>query len=137
MVYTTGKPIVFVGVGQKYPHLKKLNVQTVISALMSWVKPVINFKDLMPHRLNIILTLINKKAKWSQRVRVRLLLPVIWFLTNQLLLKNTSQKSSPFLFSILEYRMDSQMLYASLKMMTTVSDKLFLNLYLETNWIKM
>ena len=34
MVYTTGKPIVFVGVGQKYPHLKKLNVQTVISALM-------------------------------------------------------------------------------------------------------
>ncbi len=35
MVYTTGKPIVFVGVGQKYPHLKKLNVQTVISALMN------------------------------------------------------------------------------------------------------
>jgi signal recognition particle receptor subunit alpha len=35
MVYTTGKPIVFVGVGQKYPHLKKLNVQTVVSALMS------------------------------------------------------------------------------------------------------
>jgi len=26
MIYTTGKPIVFVGVGQKYPHLKKLNV---------------------------------------------------------------------------------------------------------------
>jgi hypothetical protein len=26
MVYTTGKPIIFVGVGQKYPHLKKLNV---------------------------------------------------------------------------------------------------------------
>jgi signal recognition particle receptor subunit alpha len=35
MVYTTGKPIIFVGVGQKYPHLKKLNVPTVISALMS------------------------------------------------------------------------------------------------------
>jgi len=35
MVYTTGKPIVFVGVGQKYPHLKRLNVQTVITALMS------------------------------------------------------------------------------------------------------
>lgn len=35
MVYTTGKPIVFVGVGQKYPHLKKLNVQTVVNALMS------------------------------------------------------------------------------------------------------
>jgi signal recognition particle receptor subunit alpha len=34
MVHTTGKPIVFVGVGQKYPHLKKLNVQTVIHALM-------------------------------------------------------------------------------------------------------
>lgn len=34
MVYTTGKPIVFVGIGQKYPHLKKLNVQTVIQALM-------------------------------------------------------------------------------------------------------
>ena len=35
MVHTTGKPIVFVGVGQKYPHLKKLNVPTVITALMS------------------------------------------------------------------------------------------------------
>jgi signal recognition particle receptor subunit alpha len=35
MVYNSGKPIVFVGVGQKYPHLKKLNVPTVIAALMS------------------------------------------------------------------------------------------------------
>jgi len=35
MVYTTGKPIVFVGVGERYPHLKKLNVQTVISALIN------------------------------------------------------------------------------------------------------
>ena len=35
MVYTTGKPIVFVGVGQKYPHLKKLNVQTIVGALMN------------------------------------------------------------------------------------------------------
>ena len=35
MVYTTGKPIVFVGVGQKYPHLKKLNVNTVVHILMS------------------------------------------------------------------------------------------------------
>ena len=26
MIYSTGKPIIFVGVGQKYPHLKKLNV---------------------------------------------------------------------------------------------------------------
>ena len=29
MVHTTGKPIVFVGVGQKYPHLRRLNVTTV------------------------------------------------------------------------------------------------------------
>lgn len=35
MVYTTGKPIVFVGVGQKYPHLTKLNVNTVCHILMS------------------------------------------------------------------------------------------------------
>jgi signal recognition particle receptor subunit alpha len=35
MVHTTGKPIVFVGVGQKYPHFKRLNVQTVTSALLS------------------------------------------------------------------------------------------------------
>mmetsp|Transcript_47419 Transcript_47419/g.34703 ORF Transcript_47419/g.34703 Transcript_47419/m.34703 type:complete len:115 (+) Transcript_47419:869-1213(+) len=35
MVYTTGKPIVFVGVGERYPHLRKLNVPTVISALIN------------------------------------------------------------------------------------------------------
>ena len=35
MVYTTGKPIVFLGVGQKYPHLAKLNVPTVLHALLS------------------------------------------------------------------------------------------------------
>ena len=35
MVQSTGKPIVFVGVGKKYPHLKKLNVATVINALMN------------------------------------------------------------------------------------------------------
>ncbi len=35
MVYTTGKPIIFVGVGQKYPHLAKLNVNTVVHILMS------------------------------------------------------------------------------------------------------
>ena len=35
MVYTTGKPIVFVGVGQKYPNLKKLNVNTILQALFS------------------------------------------------------------------------------------------------------
>ena len=35
MVHSTGKPIVFVGVGQKYPHLRKLNVPTVVNALMN------------------------------------------------------------------------------------------------------
>lgn len=35
MVHTTGKPIIFVGVGQKYPHLKKLNAQTVCNALVN------------------------------------------------------------------------------------------------------
>ncbi|CAD8178512.1 unnamed protein product [Paramecium pentaurelia] len=30
----TGKPILFVGVGQKYTHLKKLNVNTVVRALL-------------------------------------------------------------------------------------------------------
>ena len=35
MTYTTGKPILFVGVGQKYTHLKKLNVKTVVHALLS------------------------------------------------------------------------------------------------------
>ncbi len=35
MMHTTGKPIVFVGVGQKYPHLKRLNVATVTEALLS------------------------------------------------------------------------------------------------------
>ncbi|KJP87960.1 hypothetical protein AK88_02394 [Plasmodium fragile] len=33
MVYLTGKPIVFVGVGQKYTHLKKFNVSMVVKAL--------------------------------------------------------------------------------------------------------
>lgn len=33
MVYLTGKPIVFVGVGQKYTHLKKFNVNMVVKAL--------------------------------------------------------------------------------------------------------
>lgn len=35
MTYATGKPILFVGVGQKYPHLKKLNIDHVINALLS------------------------------------------------------------------------------------------------------
>ena len=33
MVYTTGKPIVYVGTGQKYTNLKKLNVDNVLNAL--------------------------------------------------------------------------------------------------------
>ena len=33
MVYTTGKPIVYVGTGQKYSNLKKLNVNNVLNAL--------------------------------------------------------------------------------------------------------
>jgi len=35
MVHSTGKPIVFVGVGQKYPHIRKLNVPTIVHALMN------------------------------------------------------------------------------------------------------
>ncbi|KAL6068251.1 SRP54 domain-containing protein [Balamuthia mandrillaris] len=35
MVYTTGQPIVFVGTGQKYSDLKRMNVPTVIRALLS------------------------------------------------------------------------------------------------------
>ncbi|GAW81592.1 signal recognition particle receptor [Plasmodium gonderi] len=34
MVYLTGKPIVFVGIGQKYTHLKKLNVNMIVKALV-------------------------------------------------------------------------------------------------------
>lgn len=34
MVYTTGHPILFVGTGQNYPDLKRLNVDTVIRALL-------------------------------------------------------------------------------------------------------
>jgi signal recognition particle receptor subunit alpha len=35
MVHKTGLPIVFVGTGQKYTHLRKLNVKTVVKALFS------------------------------------------------------------------------------------------------------
>jgi signal recognition particle receptor subunit alpha len=35
MVYTTGKPIVYVGTGQKYTNLKKLNVNNVLNALFA------------------------------------------------------------------------------------------------------
>lgn len=34
MVYKTGQPIMFVGTGQKYTHLKKLNVRTVLKCLL-------------------------------------------------------------------------------------------------------
>ncbi|PHJ23534.1 signal recognition particle receptor alpha subunit [Cystoisospora suis] len=34
MVYITGQPVVFVGTGQKYPNLKKLNPNTVVNALL-------------------------------------------------------------------------------------------------------
>ena len=34
MVYKTGQPIMFVGTGQKYTHLKKLNVRTVLRSLL-------------------------------------------------------------------------------------------------------
>lgn len=35
MVYTTGRPIVYVGTGQKYTNLKKLNVDNVLNALFN------------------------------------------------------------------------------------------------------
>jgi len=35
MTYTTGQPIVFVGTGQTYTDLKKLNVKTVVDSLLS------------------------------------------------------------------------------------------------------
>lgn len=35
MVYKTGQPIMFVGTGQKYTHLKKLNVRTVMRHLLA------------------------------------------------------------------------------------------------------
>ena len=35
LVYSTGKPILYVGVGQKYPNLKELNVNTVVQSILS------------------------------------------------------------------------------------------------------
>jgi signal recognition particle receptor subunit alpha len=35
MSYKTGSPVMFVGTGQKYTHLKKLNVNSVVRALFS------------------------------------------------------------------------------------------------------
>ena len=34
MTYSTGKPIIFVGVGQKYTQLRKLNVNSVVNLLL-------------------------------------------------------------------------------------------------------
>ncbi len=34
MTYTTGQPIVFVGTGQTYTDLKKLNVESVVESLL-------------------------------------------------------------------------------------------------------
>ncbi len=36
LVYATSKPILYVGVGQKYPNLKELNVNTIVQSLLSW-----------------------------------------------------------------------------------------------------
>ena len=35
LVYSTSKPILYVGVGQKYPNLKELNVSTVVHSLLA------------------------------------------------------------------------------------------------------
>eukprot|EP00919_Chromeraceae_sp_WS-2016_P037228 GHVR01088594.1.p1 GENE.GHVR01088594.1~~GHVR01088594.1.p1 ORF type:complete len:114 (+),score=9.30 GHVR01088594.1:4281-4622(+) len=35
LVYSTSKPIIYVGVGQKYPNLKELNVTTMVQSLLS------------------------------------------------------------------------------------------------------
>lgn len=41
MVYTTNRPIVYVGTGQKYTNLKKLNVPDVVNSLLSDRKSVV------------------------------------------------------------------------------------------------
>ena len=35
MCYTTSKPVLYVGVGQKYPNLRKLNINTIVQSLLS------------------------------------------------------------------------------------------------------
>jgi signal recognition particle receptor subunit alpha len=35
LTYSTGKPIVYIGVGQKYPNLRKLNIESVVRSLLS------------------------------------------------------------------------------------------------------
>ncbi|KNC71572.1 hypothetical protein SARC_15887 [Sphaeroforma arctica JP610] len=34
MTYTTGKPVIFVGTGQTYRDLKKLDIPTIVSTLL-------------------------------------------------------------------------------------------------------
>jgi signal recognition particle receptor subunit alpha len=35
MAYSTGKPIIFVGTGQAYHNLRRLNIDTVLEALFA------------------------------------------------------------------------------------------------------
>jgi signal recognition particle receptor subunit alpha len=35
MTYVTGKPILFVGTGQTYTDLRRMNVETIVDALLS------------------------------------------------------------------------------------------------------
>ena len=35
LTYATGKPIVYIGVGQKYPNLRKLNIESVVRSLLA------------------------------------------------------------------------------------------------------
>jgi len=35
MVYAAGKPIVFIGTGERYHNIKKLNVETVVNSLLA------------------------------------------------------------------------------------------------------
>jgi signal recognition particle receptor subunit alpha len=35
LTYSTGKPIIYIGVGQKYPNLKKLNIESVVRSLLA------------------------------------------------------------------------------------------------------
>lgn len=34
MTYTTGQPIVFVGIGQTYPDLRSLNAKAIVNSLL-------------------------------------------------------------------------------------------------------
>lgn len=35
MTYATGKPILFLGTGQKYPNLRRMDVDLVVNMLLS------------------------------------------------------------------------------------------------------